>query len=191
MYIETTQFKTTATTSYDKYDSHSSIPKNEWDAIYQYLKGAIVALKNIIPAAIEGDCYRLNGQQLLDCKYDKLDNHDNNLDNMLQLDHDTCDMDLSMDFSRYVNLEIVDTEYSKPMEIIQNPKDKDTCFAVDGVLQVCTSYRPHLYEMMVHSSSKYLNEEVKRVLFLGSGNSMLLHETLKHHDNARCCVVVI
>ena len=46
-------------------------------------------------------------------------------------------------------------------------------------MQICESYRPHYHEMAVHHTAFFLNE-IKRVLFVGGGDSMLLHESLKY-----------
>ena len=53
-------------------------------------------------------------------------------------------------------------------------------------MQQCSSYRPHYHEPFVHYSASYLNENfmsrVRRVVFVGGGDSMLLHEVLKYPD---------
>ena len=52
---------------------------------------------------------------------------------------------------------------------------------LDGVLQICDAYRPHYHEMMVHNTARFLPlGGVKRVLWVGGGDSMLLHEILKY-----------
>ncbi|KAL9189819.1 hypothetical protein ACHAXT_009494 [Thalassiosira profunda] len=60
----------------------------------------------------------------------------------------------------------------------------DKCLRLDNTLQQCSSYRPHYHEPFVHLSASYLNKGylagVKRVVFVGGGDSMLLHEVLKY-----------
>jgi spermidine synthase len=46
-------------------------------------------------------------------------------------------------------------------------------------MQICASYRPHYHELMVHYTARFI-DTVKRVLFVGGGDSMLLHEALKY-----------
>ena len=53
------------------------------------------------------------------------------------------------------------------------------CLQLDTTVQICESYRPHYHEMAVHYTALFLNK-IKRVLFVGGGDSMLLHETLKY-----------
>jgi len=60
-----------------------------------------------------------------------------------------------------------------------NPEIDDICFSIDGTIQICESYRPHYHEPFVHFPARYL-DSVKRVLFVGGGDSMLLQEALKY-----------
>ena len=48
------------------------------------------------------------------------------------------------------------------------------------VTQICTSYRPDYHEMVVHNTARYLEEPLKRVVFVGGGDSMLLHDIIKY-----------
>jgi spermidine synthase/S-adenosylmethionine/arginine decarboxylase-like enzyme len=61
---------------------------------------------------------------------------------------------------------------------------EDKCLTLDTTMQQCSSYRPHYHEPFVHYTASYLNEGimsgVKRVVFVGGGDSMLLHEVLKY-----------
>lgn len=54
----------------------------------------------------------------------------------------------------------------------------DMCMKLDDTVQQCTSYRPHYHEFAVHFPSRFLTE-IKRVLFVGGGDSMVLHDVLK------------
>lgn len=66
----------------------------------------------------------------------------------------------------------------------ENLVKEDKCLRLDATLQQCSSYRPHYHEPFVHFSASYLNRGflsgVKRVVFVGGGDSMLLHEVLKY-----------
>eukprot|EP00984_Skeletonema_dohrnii_P010427 scaffold4055_cov129-Skeletonema_dohrnii-CCMP3373.AAC.3 len=61
----------------------------------------------------------------------------------------------------------------------ENLVKEDKCLRLDTTLQQCSSYRPHYHEPFVHLSAAYL-QDVKRVVFVGGGDSMLLHEVLKY-----------
>ncbi|KAL7551822.1 hypothetical protein ACHAWF_015091 [Thalassiosira exigua] len=76
-----------------------------------------------------------------------------------------------------------DSLYQKVM-FEENLKNEDKCLFLDRTMQQCSSYRPHYHEPFVHFSAAYLNRGmksgVKRVVFVGGGDSMLLHEILKY-----------
>lgn len=56
----------------------------------------------------------------------------------------------------------------------------DKCLTLDETLQICDSYRPHYHEYFAHFPATFLPRGMKRALFVGGGDSMLLHELLKH-----------
>ncbi|KAL7453284.1 hypothetical protein ACHAWC_007404 [Mediolabrus comicus] len=61
----------------------------------------------------------------------------------------------------------------------EHPGKPDTCLSLDDILQICHSYRPHYHEPYIHFPAAYL-KEMKRIVFIGGGDSMLLHESLKY-----------
>ncbi|KAL7537733.1 hypothetical protein ACHAWF_005879 [Thalassiosira exigua] len=50
---------------------------------------------------------------------------------------------------------------------------------MDGTLHTCASTRPHYHEVFVHYAARFV-KEVKRVVFIGGGDSKVLHEALKY-----------
>jgi Spermine/spermidine synthase domain/SET domain len=46
-------------------------------------------------------------------------------------------------------------------------------------LQICANYRPHYHEYITHGAGRFV-EDVRRIIFIGGGDSMLLHEALKY-----------
>ena len=58
---------------------------------------------------------------------------------------------------------------------------RDTCLFLDSYPQSCTNYRAHYHEIFVHYAASFL-DNVKRVLFVGGGDLMLLHEILKYSE---------
>jgi spermidine synthase len=60
-------------------------------------------------------------------------------------------------------------------------EDMDKCLFLDGWIHSCSSYRPHYHEWLVHYPASFLRN-VKRVLFMGAGDSMILHEFLKYPE---------
>jgi len=61
----------------------------------------------------------------------------------------------------------------------ENANKPDVCMSLDDILQICHSYRPHYHEPYVHFPAAYL-QEMKRIVFIGGGDAMLLHESLKY-----------
>ncbi|CAJ1931003.1 unnamed protein product [Cylindrotheca closterium] len=62
----------------------------------------------------------------------------------------------------------------------KDPKTNDRCLYLDSVYQQCISYWPHYHELVVHKSAKYLKEDLRRVLWVGGGDSGVLNEFLKY-----------
>ncbi|KAL7564611.1 hypothetical protein ACA910_017953 [Epithemia clementina (nom. ined.)] len=55
----------------------------------------------------------------------------------------------------------------------------DTCLFLDGYFHSCTSVRPHVHETIIHYPASFV-DEVKRVLYVGGGDVIILHEILKY-----------
>jgi spermidine synthase len=89
-----------------------------------------------------------------------------------------CDT-LAFDQEREEMEEQIESHY-QTLEYFSDPKTKEMCFYLDGVWQICTSYRPQYHEMGVHETIRYLPHEPKRILWVGGGDSMFLHEILKY-----------
>ncbi|KAG7349140.1 spermidine synthase [Nitzschia inconspicua] len=56
-----------------------------------------------------------------------------------------------------------------------------TTLSLNGWLQTATNFRPHYHEPVVHVAAQYV-KEVKRVIFFGGGDNMLLHEIMKYKN---------
>ena len=55
----------------------------------------------------------------------------------------------------------------------------ELCFSLDDLVHTCASFRPSMHEVYVHYPIAYL-KSLRRVVFLGGGDSMVLHEILKY-----------
>jgi spermidine synthase len=62
-----------------------------------------------------------------------------------------------------------------------NTKIDNTCMFLSNWLQTCSVVRPHYHEAFVHVAGQYV-DKVKRVVYLGGGDNMILHEILKFPD---------
>ncbi|KAG7349320.1 spermidine synthase [Nitzschia inconspicua] len=89
-----------------------------------------------------------------------------------------CDRDptgtrMPYNFATESQYQEIDFRYSKDAD--------NTCMSLSGWLQTCSTVRPHYHEAFVHIAGQYV-EKVKRVIYLGGGDNMILHEILKFPD---------
>mmetsp|Transcript_24485 Transcript_24485/g.59976 ORF Transcript_24485/g.59976 Transcript_24485/m.59976 type:complete len:1316 (+) Transcript_24485:203-4150(+) len=91
-----------------------------------------------------------------------------------------CQSSELIDFLSYEPYDKKQSNYQL-MDWTKREADNDTCLHLDDMLQICSSYRPHYHEFFIHFPAQYV-EKVKRVIYLGSGDAMLLHEILKYPD---------
>jgi spermidine synthase len=75
------------------------------------------------------------------------------------------------------DVEFLKSQYQE-IRFFTDPETKDMVMKLDGTVQQVSTYRPHYHEFAVHFPARFL-ESVKRVLFVGGGDSMVLHEALK------------
>jgi hypothetical protein len=66
------------------------------------------------------------------------------------------------------------------IEHYYDPETRDTCFNLDTIFQMCGSYWPYYHEVQVHKAAKYIQQDIKRVLFVGAGDNGLLNEIVKY-----------
>jgi len=154
------------------FQTPEQVPPAEWQVIYDYLHASIFALQHALEA-IRGcpdeTC------SLGHTRYDALDTQDDDLPYNI----DTCEFARAMEFDGYsVSLETVQTPY-QTMELYHHPDTLDTCFQLDSVVQICGCYRPHYHEMVVHYTARFL-PSIRRVVWVGGGDSMLLHEIVQY-----------
>jgi hypothetical protein len=106
--------------------------------------------------------------------YDPLDYEMDDLDYIAQ----TCDNEDIMQFEEYDEIDDKKTNYQM-LNFMINPYEDDICMDLDDVVQICSKYRPQYHEYFVHAAARYV-DKVRRVIFIGGGDSMLLHEALKY-----------
>ena len=62
-------------------------------------------------------------------------------------------------------------------------REQDTCLFLEGVLHSCLSFRPHVHETLIHYPASFLPKNgMKRVLYVGGGDLVLLHELLRYES---------
>jgi len=154
------------------------VPDNEWEVALQFYNAYTVALSLAIEKANgyddktcpkKGECSFSSNNRYIDLHH-KPDPHNYN--------DKACDHHGAMLFPDYLLLETIKSPYQE-LSFFRDPQNSETCFDLDSTVQICTSYRPHYHEGSVHLPARFI-AEVKRILFVGGGDSMILHETLKY-----------
>jgi len=162
------------------YESPGSVPKHEWETIKIYQKALLFTFQTVLAAVkkakIDPDCSSDNPTcEISSKRYDSLGAKPDFMYNVF-----TCDSPVSRlrRTTHTKHFGTIETPYQS-MRIYQNPDSLDTCFELDKTVQICGSYRPHYHEPMVHYTARFLSD-ITRVVFVGGGDSMLLHECLKY-----------
>jgi len=156
------------------------LPK-EWNVMKQYRSAVMIALtealKSLGAPAESEECSGSNEKSCaIAYRYDDLTFRPD----LVDYNVDTCDTSISLNFENF-------TKIDKPSSLYQTiyynkqhePNNDNVCFSLHNIWQMCGSYRPHYHEMVVHYTARYL-PNIKRVAFVGGGDSMLLHEILKY-----------
>jgi spermidine synthase len=92
----------------------------------------------------------------------------------------SCNNRHLMRFDDFDDIEFLKTNYQE-LNFMRKESTDDTCMDLDNIVQICSNYRPQYHEYSTHGASRFV-KDVKRVIFIGGGDSMLLHEALKYPD---------
>eukprot|EP00957_Ditylum_brightwellii_P211358 15366085-Ditylum_brightwellii.AAC.1 len=159
-------------------DRDPAVPEREWDIIFEFANAMVFAVNFAVESSekkscIKGGCSILPGYQ----------DFDKTVGIFLESSYTeyTCNYDEVMrrlDKEPYEDLERIRSLY-QTSTFSWNKETRATCFDIEGTVQICDDYRPHYHEMSVHYAARYL-DNIKRVLWVGGGDSMLLHEILKY-----------
>lgn len=114
------------------------------------------------------------------CAYSKLmmsfDGLEPEEDDVLELT--TCDIEDMLSFSDWNVVDDIQSMYQR-LTVSIHPDTNETCFDLDNTVQICTNYRPQYHELQVQYAAQFL-EDIRRVAWIGGGDSMLAHELLKY-----------
>lgn len=163
-------------------DAHSDVPQNEWDVIQEYLNSMKIGLVAALEWEDADSCIETGT-----CEFslDRYKNLDETYHTTIESGYMDASCDLSAHFEIFENgtmvpLESFKSQYQQ-INFLWNPNDRGTCMDLDDTVQICDHYRPHYHEYAVHHAARFMpKDSVKRALFVGGGDSMLLHEILKY-----------
>lgn len=92
----------------------------------------------------------------------------------------TCNNRQIMRFANHDQVEWIETHY-QDLNFMEKKDSDDMCMDLDNIVQICDNYRPQYHEYSTHGAAKYV-KDVRRIIFIGGGDAMLLHEILKYPD---------
>jgi spermidine synthase len=160
-------------------DPALAVPSHELSMIQQYVDALIAAMTKAIATAHGYDDTSLVSPPIM-LRYPRLEMMQP--ESWINTRPETCDWQEAFHYGRWNNIAKYTTPYQE-MEFDVNPhmgsNNGDLCFDLDTVVQMCTSYRPQYHELFVHYPARFL-PKIERILFVGGGDSMLLHEALKY-----------
>lgn len=163
------------------------MPEKEWNVIFQYHQALTTAIGVAIEVAIqdlhaaddENDCDKDGTCDVPLIRYGDLNKEIESSDEYYFWTYQ-CET-LVFGIEHFLGVGSSESHYQN-MDYYRDPETKEMCFHIDGVFQQCTSYRPQYHEMAVHLPARYLPDGLKRVLWIGGGDAMLLHEILKYSE---------
>jgi len=173
----------------EKWNESYGMPRHEWNSIWKFFE----AYENALKHAVMDMEQRMQSEKTINddgegsnnptCSLDlsSLEHHYDDFheeDDWNSYNDQICSSSEYTDFESYVPYEEVRSNY-QTMSWTYRDSDDDICLHLDNMLQICSSYRPHYHEFFVHYPARYV-ESVERVIYLGSGDAMLLHEILKY-----------
>eukprot|EP00978_Attheya_sp_CCMP212_P011110 scaffold27183_cov56-Attheya_sp.AAC.1 len=155
----------------------SLIPVREWNNIWKFYDAMHLALSTLDDSLRSGNYERESSQ---DSDDDGAYIHED--DKLYNQNFEAC-----YDEKHYLNLTGFDKldnvielkSHYQEMSFYEKPDTMDKCFDLEETVQICNSYRPHYHEPFVHFPAAFL-KDLRRVIFVGGGDSMLLHEVLKY-----------
>jgi spermidine synthase len=174
----------------DYKDGNPGIPEHEWNTAWEFQKANIRAMTAAIASleAIESGItdekelmQRLSHitMEQFEANYSHYDALDWELDDVDYLTQ-TCDNAEILKFHDHAVVEAINTHYQN-LNFAIHPTTLDVMMDLDDIVQIASVYRPQYHEYVTHAAARFI-PKVERVIFIGGGDSMLLHETLKYPD---------
>jgi spermidine synthase len=173
---------------------NTNVPELEWDVLVRFREAYVTALDLLLKQATGNDASSCQGggdggSSSSSCPIHKSSRYETLIQSPDYEEYwqdyrpQTCDDYGNFHVAFWENTEVIKSPYQL-ITFLENklsfPKT-DTCFMLEQTWQICTSYRPQYHEMAVHYPARFL-DSVKRVIFVGGGDSMLLHDVLKYDE---------
>ena len=159
--------------------SDTDISEYEWNAIWQYSDAVVNALQHVIWEEEGSDDDDFAEGSALNL-YEPLDEiqSDFSFYKVSPIKYTaTCDNAEMLQMDGWATLEEPKSLYQEVLFF--DMPDGDVCLEIDLTIQTCAKYRPHYHELVVDIPARYI-DTVRRVLFVGGGDSMILAEAFKY-----------
>jgi len=160
----------------------STIKESEWNSIWEFQQATVNALSYAFNDLTEDSNKKFPvGKDTCTsdgvCAINYFDELEWEADK-IKYNAQTCDNQNIMTFPDYFMLEGLKTHYQE-LNFAFRKEDGDICMDLEDTVQICSTYRPHYHEFSSHFAARFV-DNVKNVVFVGGGDSMMLHEILKY-----------
>lgn len=160
-------------------EQDATVPAGELWTIRNYQQAMVNALKHALDDLgvkhdRDPDCDDSDHACALSIRYDDMGWKPDDINYAVYI----CDTEVSMSYEAFDRIEKLRSFYQK-IDYWKDPSNDNVCFDIENIIQMCGSYRPHYHEMVVHYTARFL-PDIRRVLWVGGGDSMLLHEIIKY-----------
>jgi len=166
-------------------DGNPGMPEHEWDTAWEFqkvnLRAMTMALEAVgepvdTPSKTLPTTTASTTAMAIIPHYDPLGPETDDL----TYSEETCDNEDDLQHVDHLDVDFTETRY-QDLNFMIEPTTRDVVMELDSVTQISSVYRPQYHEYSVHASARFL-DSVRRVIFIGGGDSMLLHEILKYPE---------
>eukprot|EP00533_Pseudo-nitzschia_delicatissima_P009700 CAMPEP_0116103254 /NCGR_PEP_ID=MMETSP0327-20121206/13784_1 /TAXON_ID=44447 /ORGANISM="Pseudo-nitzschia delicatissima, Strain B596" /LENGTH=1264 /DNA_ID=CAMNT_0003595347 /DNA_START=128 /DNA_END=3922 /DNA_ORIENTATION=- len=163
-------------------DGKPSIKESEWNSIWEFHDATVNSMTHAYNDLVEDESEKLpiDKESCTSdgvCGFNYFDDLEWRQD-ATKYNRQTCHNQEVMTFPDYWMMEGLKTHYQQ-LNFAFRASDGDICMDLEDTVQICSSYRPHYHEYSSHFAARFI-DNVKRVVFVGGGDSMMLHEVLKY-----------
>ena len=152
--------------------NYTSMSDAELTLMKNYASSLDIALSEALEATTEVNLDRNDGVYVRD-------EDESYWINMIVCGNEAQDKYMNFD-GYYIEHESAHKSKYQNIAFYEKPETHDKCLELETTVQICANYRPYYHEPFVHFPATLLPSPPKRVVFVGGGDAMLLHEVLKY-----------
>jgi spermidine synthase len=175
--------------NFDFHEKDHGMTKYEWDMIWEFVDANIVAmsvaLESLGPSITAAPSDTVSDSEEGSCPSPVIPSANGSHYDPLNFEYDdvayelyTCDTTDAFKQTGFKLLDKTESAYQL-VKFKEKAETNDVCMNLDKIIQICANYRPHYHEYMTHAAGRFV-KDVRRIIFIGGGDSMLLYEALKY-----------